>query len=164
MKDPGIRSVVELIDPPKGFQPWHGGPTLMGCLRGVSADEAAWKPAPDRHSIWELALHIAYWNYSVRRYLDSEAKKGFGRSPANWPVIDNPSEKQWKEDKQFIKSEHEKLVEAIKAFPEEQVDKKSESKKEWTYRQLLDGVAAHNTYHIGQIQLMKRLYKELAEN
>lgn len=164
MKDPGIRSVVELIDPPKGFQPWHGGPTLMGCLRGVSADEAAWKPAPDRHSIWELALHIAYWNYSVRRYLDPEAKKGFGRSPANWPVIDNPSEKQWKEDKQFIKSEHEKLVEAIKAFPEEQVDKKSESKKEWTYRQLLDGVAAHNTYHIGQIQLMKRLYKELAEN
>lgn len=136
----------------------------MGCLRGVSADEAAWKPAPDRHSIWELALHIAYWNYSVRRYLDPEAKKGFGRSPANWPVIDNPSEKQWKEDKQFIKSEHEKLVEAIKAFPEEQVDKKSESKKEWTYRQLLDGVAAHNTYHIGQIQLMKRLYKELAEN
>jgi len=162
MKDPGIRSVLELIDPPKGFQPWHGGPTLMGSLRGVQAEDAAWKPAPNRHSIWELALHIAYWNYAVRRYLDPDAEKGFGRSPSNWPEVIRPTEKQWKEDKALIREEHDKLIAAIQKFPADRLDEKSESKKQWTYRQLLDGIAAHDTYHIGQIQLMKRLYKEMA--
>ena len=161
MKDAGIKSVLKLIDPPKGFQPWHGGPTLMGCLRGVKADEAAWKPTPKRHSIWELALHIAYWKYSVRRYLDPDAEKGFGRSPSNWPTVENPTEEQWKVDKAFIKQEHEKLIDAIRKCPAEKLDDNSESKKEWTYRQLLDGIAAHDTYHIGQIQLMKRLNKEM---
>lgn len=156
-----IESVLELIDPPTGFRPWHGGPTLMGSLRGVSAEEAAWKPAADRHSIWELALHIAYWNYSVRRYLDPEAEKGFGRSPANWPEIENPTEAKWKDDKAFIKQEHEALMEAIRRFPPERLGEHSPSKKEWTYRQLLDGIAAHITYHIGQIQLMKRLYADM---
>lgn len=157
-----IESVLELIDPPPGFSPWHGGPTLMGCLRRVDAEIAVWKPAPDRHNIWELVLHIGYWKYSVRRYLNPETEKGYGRSPANWPEIDNPTEKQWKQDKSFIKSEHEALVKEIKAFPPERLDEQSPSKKEWTYGQLLDGIAAHDTYHIGQIQLMKRLYKSMA--
>lgn len=161
MKDKRIESVLELIDPPKGFRPWHGGPTLMGCLRGVDAKEAAWKPAPDRHSIWELSLHIAYWKYSIRRYLNPDTPKGFGRSPANWPEVENSTEKQWKKDKTFIKREHEALIKEIKAFPTSRLDEKSTSKKGWTYRQLLDGIVAHDTYHIGQIQLMKRLYTSI---
>lgn len=161
MNDKRKESVLELLDPPTGFQPWHGGPTLMGCLRGVDAEEAAWKPASDRHSIWELALHMAYWKYSVRRYLNPETEKGFGRSPADWPEVENPAEAQWKEDKAFIKQEHKALIKEIKAFPTERLDERSTAKKQWTYRQLLDGIAAHDTYHIGQIQLMKRLYKSM---
>lgn len=164
MNNESIESVLELLDPPKGFRPWHGGPTLMGCLRGVDAHQAAWKPARDRHSIWELGLHIVYWKYSVRRNLNPNVEKGFGRSPANWPVVSNPSVEQWKKDKAFIKQEHELLVEEIQAFPAEQLDEKIRAKKQWTYRQLLDGIAAHDIYHIGQIQLMKRLYKEMASH
>lgn len=157
-----ITSVLEMLDPPKGFRCWHGGPTLMGCLRGINAGQAAWKPAPDRHSIWELALHIAYWKYMVRLYLNPEIPRGFGRSPANWPVVDEPTEGQWKRDKSLIKKEHEKLIEEIKRFPVERLQQLIKEKNEWTYRQLLDGIAAHDIHHIGQIQLMKRLYKEMA--
>lgn len=158
MVDDYIASVLELLDPPKGFTPWHGGPTLMGSLRGVDTRQAAWKPAPNHHSIWDLALHISYWNYAVRRYLDPDTVKGFGRSPANWPVIADANENQWKADKSFIKKQHNALIEAIRVFPAERLNQKTDSKKEWTYRQLLDGISAHDTYHIGQIQIMKRLY------
>lgn len=161
MKDKRIESVLELIDPPKGFRPWHGGPTLMGCLRGIDAKEAAWKPAPDRHSIWELVLHIAYWKYRVKVRLNPEMEKGFPRTPADWPVVDDPTEKQWKEDKAFIKKEHEQLIKELNAFPIDRLDEQLSSDKDWTYRQLIEGIAAHDTYHIGQIQLMKRLYKSL---
>lgn len=161
MDDAHVASILELLAPPKGFQPWHGGPTLMGCLRGVDAQQAAWKPAPDRHSIWELALHIAYWKYAVRRHLNPSVENGFARSPANWAKIMDTSDQQWKMDKQLIRLEHELLVDEIKAFPPKRLDERSTGKKKWTYRQLLQGIAAHDIYHIGQIQLMKRLYKSM---
>lgn len=152
---------IDVLDPPAGFQPWHGGPTLMGSLRGVDARQAAWKPAPDRHSIWELALHIAYWNYTVRRYFDPKANKGFPRSPSNFPVIDDPSEAAWKRDKSLINKEHNKLILTIHTFPKNRLNEQTDSKKQWTYAQLLTGITVHDAYHIGQIQLMKRLYSSL---
>ncbi|MGD8747117.1 MAG: DinB family protein [Balneolaceae bacterium] len=156
-----MNSIFEVLDPPSGFSPWHGGPTLMGSLRGVDAKQAAWKPAPDRHSIWELALHIAYWNYSVRRHFDTEAPKGFSRSPSNFPEIPDTSEKAWKEDKLLITNEHNKLIVVVKGFPQSRLGEKVDTLKQWTYAQLLTGVMVHDAYHIAQIQLMKRLYSSL---
>lgn len=163
MTNINLESIFEVLDPPSGFSPWHGGPTLMGALRGVNVGQAAWKPAPDRHSIWELALHIAYWNYSVRRHFDPGAPKGFPRSPSNFPEISNPSEEAWKEDKFLISEEHNKLLIAVKAFPVSRMNETIDTPKKWTYAQLLTGIMTHDTYHIAQIQLMKRLYVSMKE-
>ncbi len=157
-----LSSVIEIIDPPKGFKPWHGGPTLMGSLRGVDHDQASWKPAPDRHSIWELALHIAYWKYSVCRYMDENTGKGFERSPANWPEVENASADSWKRDKDLIRLHHRALTEAIRNFPDHRLDEKIAADKDWTFSQLIAGIVAHDTYHIGQIQLMKRIYGSIS--
>lgn len=154
-------TIMEVLDPPANFHPWHGGPTLMGALGGVDAGQASWKPAPSRKSIWELALHIAYWNYSVRRYFDSDSEKGFPRSSSNFPTIENPSEKEWREDKFLISQEHNRLIVAINSFPKARLHEKTDSKKGWTYSQLFMGVTVHDAYHIGQIQLMKRLYQNM---
>lgn len=157
-----MENVMKVLNPPPGYKPWHGGPTLMGALRGVDADQAAWKPAADRHSIWELALHIAYWNYTVRRHFNPESEKGFPRSPSNFPHIQDPSEEQWKQDKLLIQKEHNRLVLAVQAFPENHLNEQVSSKKTWTYAELLTGITVHGAYHIGQIQLMKRLYTSMA--
>src|SRR5437764_6919973 len=37
---------------------WHG-PAVEEVLADVTAEQAAAKPIPDAHSIWELTLHIA---------------------------------------------------------------------------------------------------------
>ena len=36
-----------------GRRSWHGGPTPVGAVRGVSAVQAAWRPTPRRKSVWE---------------------------------------------------------------------------------------------------------------
>jgi hypothetical protein len=41
---------------------WHG-PNLRNALRGVTVKQAVWRPGVDRHNIWELAVHAAYWKY-----------------------------------------------------------------------------------------------------
>ncbi len=131
----------------------------MGSLRGVTSEVAAWKPAPGRHSIWELVLHMAYWKYAVRRKLTGEGKGGFPRGPSNWPdVPEVPDAKVWKEDRGLLRDEHDKLVEAIRAFNGKRLDKKPEDGGETKFVDLLMGIVMHDTYHTGQIQILKRLY------
>ena len=158
MKDMRIAEALRHLDPQPGVKLWHGGATLSGSLRGVTPETASWKPAADRHSIWELTLHIAYWNYAVERRIRGTQKGSFPRSPSNWPDAPREvSESTWSADKQLLATYHKSLVEAIADFPEKRLDEVAGDKGKTTYADLITGIVLHDTYHIGQIQLMKRL-------
>lgn len=153
-----ISDLERWLSPPKGGL-WHGGPNVVSALRGVTAEAAAWRPNPDRHTIWELVLHIAYWKYAIRRRIEDGDRGGFQRSPSDWPhQPETPSEAAWKADRALLKSEHEQLTALVSAFPPGRLDELSGGKGQWTFMDLLSGVVLHDTYHVGQIQLMKRLY------
>ncbi len=161
-QDQRIKDILDLLDPPKGFRPWHGGPTLMGCLRGVNAEQAAWKATPERNSIWDLVLHIGYWKYNIIRQLNREYPKGFERGPVNFPKVpESQTKNEWAADRKLLQQTHEKLIQEIKDFSAEKLDETCPTKREWSYAQLITGIAAHDTYHIGQIQVLKKLYVEL---
>jgi len=161
MTEPRLTEVLHLLDPAAGAKLWYGGATAAGSLRGVGHDQAAWKPTQDRHSIWELALHIAYWKYAVRRRLDESVPRGsFPRSPANWPRIPRePNERAWKEDRALLRREHEDLVAVARTLEPDHLDRR-DAKGDYRALDLLFGVVTHDIYHTGQIQLMKRLYRE----
>jgi hypothetical protein len=149
------------LQPPPGLRNWHGGPSPVTALRGVTAEQAAWRPAPRRKSIWALALHIAYWKYTVRRHLEDGPIPRFPRNPSNWPV---PSAKAgdaaWSSDVALLRDEHNRLVSAAQRVSLEDLDRIPPAGRRWTYGQLLLGIAAHDAYHTGQIQLMKKLWAE----
>ncbi|HEX2120109.1 MAG TPA: DinB family protein [Thermoanaerobaculia bacterium] len=135
---------------------WHGT-TLRGALRGLTPEEALWRPGPERHNIWELALHAAYWKYAVRRRLAGDAAGSFERKPSNWPDIPAPADgSAWKRDVAFLESEHRKLRETIRMLRPNELGTRS-PRGVWTYAEEIHGIAAHDLYHTGQIQLIKRL-------
>lgn len=150
--------IARTLEPPRGGA-WHGGATPVGALRGVRAAEARWVPAPKRHSIWALTLHIAYWKYAVRRHLEPVEIPRFPRSPSNWPALPAvPDEAAWKEDRALLALEHAELVRAVRGFDAGKLKHRSPRKRRWTYGELIIGVLAHDVYHTGQIQLLKRLW------
>ncbi len=161
MTDPRLEEALHLLDPPAGERLWYGGATALGSLRGVSAAAAAWKPSPKRHSIWELTLHIAYWKYAVRRRLDPTVPRGsFPRAPANWPAApDEQTARTWKLDRDLLAAEHEALVRVARGLERPEIDHRG-GKGDYRNLDLLLGVATHDIYHTGQIQLMKRLYRD----
>lgn len=160
MSDGRMKEALRHFHPPPGTKPWHGGPTVLGALRGVSPEVAAWRPYPDRHSIWALSLHIAYWNYAVRRRLTDEARGGFPRSPANWPrVPQEPTPEAWREDRGLVKECHDLLLEALQGFDPGRMDEQAGGEGGTTFGDLITGVVLHDTYHAGQIQMLKRLAK-----
>jgi len=130
---------------------WHG-PNLKQALKGVTAREAAWRPAPGRHNIWEEALHAAYWKYDVRRILEGGKRGSFVLKGSNFfsrPEKGRVTEAAWKADKGILENEHERLREAVK--------KAVKKGREQKVARLIYGVAFHDIYHAGQIRLLRRL-------
>lgn len=158
MPDRRLQEALRHLHPPPRVQPWHGGPTVLGALRGVSAEVAAWKPYPDRHSIWGLALHVAYWNYAVERRLTGAKRGTFPRHPSNWPrpAAGDPEE-AWGEDQELVRRYHDGLVAALAGFDPARLDERAGGRQRTTYADLVTGILLHDTYHAGQIQMLKRL-------
>ncbi len=129
---------------------WHG-PNLRSSLRGLTAAEAAWTPGPGRHSIWELALHCAYWKYVVVRKLEGGKRGSFLRSPSNFPSLpDTVDTRAWKADLAFLDETHRGLRKAL-------VRPAQDAAARVKLHHLIEGIASHDVYHAGQIRLLIRL-------
>src|SRR5690606_13952831 len=145
------------IDTAYDHKAWHG-PTLKGALRGVDEALASWRPAAERHTIWELAVHCAYWKYTVRRRITGEARGAFPLEGSNW--FRRPDgEARWAEERRLLDAEHAALRAAVAALDPAALDRAPDGGAH-TLAQLVAGAAAHDLYHAGQIQLMKRLARE----
>lgn len=144
-----LRALAEGYD----ARAWHG-PTLRGSLRSVKAPEAAWRPTKQRHSIWELALHCAYWKHRVRCRVSGEESR-FERSPSNFPCAPvELTEKAWRADIALLDRTHQALLNCVGAVHPSGLDEPTPRK---TRREQILGVAFHDAYHAGQIRLLKRL-------
>jgi DinB family protein len=135
---------------------WHG-PSLLTALRGVTPKQAAWRPGRGRHNIWELVVHAAYWKHVVRqRLLDRRAER-FPLRGTNWFV--RPSgDRTWSDDVRLLMEEHERLREVVKRLPPRSMTRIVAHGHD-TAAYTIRGIAAHDLYHAGQIQMLKRLQR-----
>lgn len=155
---PAVATLLALLDEAYDRRSWHG-PNLRGSLRGLSAARAAWRPSPERHSAWEIAVHAAYWKYAAWRRLTGEKRGSFARAGSNWfDVAARPTEPRWREDLRLLGECHARLREAIARLADEDLTRPALGGRE-SIGFLVRGVAAHDLYHAGQIQLLKRLMK-----
>ena len=130
---------------------WHG-PNLRQSLKGVSAKDAARRPAPGRHNIWELAVHAAYWKYAVRRRIEGGKRGSFILKGSNFfprPEKGKATEVAWKKDLELLAHEHQALELAMR--------RALKSPRAGKLLPMIYGVAFHDVYHAGQIRLLRRL-------
>jgi hypothetical protein len=140
---------------------WHGT-NLRGSLRGLPAVAAAWRPGPKRHNIWEIAVHAAYWKYAIWRKLSGAARGSFPIEGSNWFARPARGEAKgasaWTADVRLLITQHRRLREAVEALDPERIARPM-ARSLYTPAFVVRGVAAHDLYHAGQIQLLKRLQK-----
>jgi uncharacterized damage-inducible protein DinB len=156
--DPQISLLLRIVDEAYNHRAWHG-PNLFGALRGLSPHEAAWRPVEGRHNIWELAVHCAYWKYAVRRRILGLKRGSFALKGSNWfPRLDNLTGARWNGELRLLTEEHHLLRATIAALPPARL-KQLTSGGTVRIDRLIFGIAAHDVYHAGQIQVLKRLYR-----
>jgi uncharacterized damage-inducible protein DinB len=132
---------------------WHGT-NLRGSIRGLTPEEAAWRPSPGRHSIHEVVAHCAYWKYAATRRLTGEKRGGFPLEGSNWFGREGADAARWKADVRLLEACHRRLCETVAALKPRDLDRTLGS---GTVQYLVSGIVAHDLYHAGQIQLLKRL-------
>jgi hypothetical protein len=154
---PAVAALLALVDEAYDRRSWHG-PNLRGSLRGLSAARAAWRPLESRHCAWEITVHAAYWKYAAWRRLTGEKRGSFARAGSNWfdERDARPTEARWREDLALLAACHGRLREAVARLSDEDLSRPVVGGRE-TAGRLVRGVAAHDLYHAGQIQLLKRL-------
>jgi hypothetical protein len=142
-----VRSVLlQALDTAFDMKSWHG-PTLIGALRGVDAATAA-KRVRGRKTVWEQALHAAYWKQRILNKLAGPSR--FPRRGSNWPTAPaKPDETAWQADVELLRQIHARLRMAVAELPKSGLD----AKTAW----LIQGAASHDLYHAGQIKLLLRL-------
>lgn len=150
------RIITDMIERAYSKRSWHGA-NLAGSLRGLSVKQAFWRPAKNRHNIWELTVHSAYWKYIVWRKLANRPDSTFAVKGSDWiKPPEKPSEEEWKKAKLILAKYHKLLLEEIREFEPTKLYLKMPDSK-LRYIDIVLGVAAHDLYHAGQIQILKRL-------
>ena len=158
MPNAEIAILLELIDQAFDHRAWHGT-NLKGSIKGIDANAAAWRPAPHRHNIWEIAVHAAYWKYAVWRRLRGEKRGSFPLQGSNWftrPAGPASNENAWKTETRLLTAMHQALRACVAELSPRDLHRTIKGSK-FSNLAMIAGIASHDLYHAGQIQLLKRL-------
>jgi uncharacterized damage-inducible protein DinB len=154
-----IDRIVDQLDREHDGDPWHGSP-LRQILEAVTPQQAAARPIPQAHSIWELVLHVTAWKNEVGRRL-SGARPSLPEE-GDWPQVGHPTDARWHQALERLEQAHRDLVAAVRALPESTLHAAGKAPRDRSagggvsFYVLLHGLVQHDTYHAGQIAILKK--------
>jgi hypothetical protein len=154
------RELAALVSQGYDQPAWHG-PNLRSALRGLSAGAALWRAGRNRPSIWELALHCAYWKHQVVGRLTGERTR-FPRPGRNFPSVPSrPDEAAWRADVKLLDDVHERLVEVVRSLSTASLNEVPPGQR-YSRKVNITGIMMHDVYHAGQIRLLRKLQEASA--
>lgn len=139
------------------FEAFYDGECWIGlnfkqAIKGIDEAIAAKKTSNAFNSIWQLVNHIIYWRKTVMIRLQGV----LGNPPIpDFYQPDKTDKQSWKETLLHFEEVHQELIKAIRAFPPGKLNNVSPM-QEQTNHQLLIGCLQHDSYHMGQIILLKK--------
>ncbi len=114
-------------------------------VAGLTADQANWTPGKGSHSVGQLAYHLWFWD--SRALADFKGEKSPAFSGNNDETFDNFNPAQWDD---LVKKLDQVMADwetAVTAADDQTLAAKAS---------LIEHVAAHNAYHIGQILYVRK--------
>jgi uncharacterized damage-inducible protein DinB len=133
---------------------WHMA--LLKSLDGLTAEQAAWAP-PGRHSIWQIVHHVALWKeYTAERLAGSPPRPEGWEEKEDWLAVDEVTEEAWRAAVQRLRAAHARLRAEVAARSDEELDRPLPGGRRPLYS-TIQAVPKHDSYHCGQIHLLRAL-------
>jgi len=149
------RTLIELLYG-KGA---HANP--LACVEDISAELAGRHTENLPHSVWQIVWHVNFWtDYELRR-IRGERPHYPDHAAESWPPPTPPTETEWKKEV----ARFAELIAALAALAEadsNELDREvpamhpNQETRSSTVLAILWQTLAHNSYHVGQIALVRR--------
>lgn len=152
-QSPEVDNIIDQLERTFEGDAWHGQ-SLSEILTSITAEQAAARPIPFAHSIWEIVLHSAAWQRAVRERLQGKPISSLP-DEEDWPEAADTSEQAWCDAIQTLRSEYEVLLAEAMNWRQRDLGEVTEGQR-FTVYQMLHGVVQHNVYHAGQIAILKK--------
>jgi uncharacterized damage-inducible protein DinB len=136
--------------------PAWSGPSLLEVIQDVTAAEAAARPIPNAHSIWEIVHHIRAWEDVVTRRLRGEPVREYSGAE-DWPPVMETAEAAWRAALDQLKSSNHTLRETMNGFEQMRLSNLVPG-ADYSFYVLMQGAVQHDLYHAGQIGLLKKAH------
>jgi uncharacterized damage-inducible protein DinB len=138
----------------------HADP--IACVEDISTELAARRVAGFPHSIGQLVFHMNYWmNYELRR-IRGERPKYPDHAAESFPASPSPADAQeWerlKRDFAWFLAEFSELGKSSAQQMQREIESAHEGDKKLagTLEAVLWQMVAHNSYHVGQIAMVRQ--------
>ena len=132
---------------------------LSLAVAGLTAEQAAWKPGPERHSIWQIVRHVTRWKEGVLVALDGTPRPYREIANEDWQEAGG-DQRAWEADVDQLRRASLELKARVQAMDEAELSRELPWYAGNAARPLdlrfLD-MATHDEYHAGQIQYIRAL-------
>lgn len=118
-------------------------------LEGLTPEQAAWKPAPDRHSIWQLVNHIVFWH----TYMLDRRRNGAPPPPPDPASQERIDRHNWEEPAEVSPAAWAATVDRFGRSHHEVRDAMADPALAPDLRNFI----AHDAYHVGQIMQLRAM-------
>ena len=133
----------------------------IACVEDISAELATRQVAGFPHSIAQLVFHMNYWmSYELRRIRGEKPAYPEHNSESFPPsaAVDEPEWNRMRREFASLLAEYAKLAESPRAELDRQIETAHDGDKKvaGTLEAVLWQMVAHNSYHVGQIAMIRR--------
>lgn len=113
-------------------------------IEDLTPEQAAWSPAPGRHSIWQIVLHMCFWRENeLRRFATGQPPSKEEVAKLNFPAVADATPAAWEQTRARFRVTQEKLA-AIFADPTKNIER-------------AQYLLPHDAYHFGQINYLRAM-------
>ena len=131
---------------------WHGD-SVWQILEGISAATAAARPLSHAHCIWEMVMHMTFWEEVAAKRL-AGLRAGLVEE-LNFPPLPAVSEENWRPALDRFRASNARFRQALEELAPARLDELTAAGKRTFYDEA-HGLIEHHVYHLGQIALLKK--------
>ncbi|CAM3816461.1 DinB family protein [Mesobacillus thioparans] len=132
-------------------------------LQGVIAAEAAWTSSGISNSIWQIVNHLIFWNEDViHRIKGTENSHKAEDNEETFANSGDPEDEiEWARTVERLNKVMNQLKTVIAELDDEKL-KAPYAADRYSIERLLSNIMMHDTYHLGQIVLLRKLQSSWA--
>ncbi len=148
-----IQRILNHYDGVLNGSAWHGD-AIWQILDGIPAETAAARPFEGGHTIWEIVMHMTFWEGVATQRLAGQ-RAGLVEE-LNFPAMPAATNENWKQTLHQFRESNQQFQAALTKIDPARLDELTAAGKR-TYYGEAHGVIEHTVYHAGQIVLLRKM-------